>query len=1023
MKKTPFKKLLASLQLAASPKSARPKTFASPKSAAIFCAAITFCANVFALDPPQDFCQALLSNGMAVFVCEDFSAPTVTIEYAARAGFSSQSAATAGYAPLCAELFAQAGRYSSADALQSGDWLLDGLQSECLADSARHQIQASPSQTEEIFRELSHCAFAPIYPDQDLAQKWKDAKERAAQSVFSAEGFINGAIDSRVFSAAPWKHDSGIYPALFETKSLFEARSALSEFAKRFYAPQNSALFVTGAIKKEAALALAQKTFGQFAPAARAPQEDERLLQSGAEAIQAQNGAGKKFVLSDPELSSDMAQAVFQYTSLTMEQADIAAAILDARSSALKAALASQSALNIRGHEYINAGAAHKNASSRLIIQALLEKGTQAQGGAQAQQDAGGKKNSKAPKTAGAGADPCDYFSKATLFEKILRQEIFNFTKEEFEAAKYYLCLDFEGAAASPRALMDLLSQFWAVDGAAKKSWEQSGQAGDAASLLERFLARQEKIMAQGFEELKFALQAEEPFEFILLNSKSFAPLAAQFKKAGWQSVTAKNASWHAQETYSKIKASLAQKPAAQKNGGPEVYDQNFVQKSRQSAKTALLSNSIALRAKTNGQSAKSAVCLYIKGGESQCAQRQPGLEAVVTNILALNARAACAQKISQGLMKNAAVDWQTGDISSLVTVECLKGDEEAALECLFEALVFSEAVPAQVDACISSRKSAQIIKNGAMARQLYSAAIKAFYKGGLCRALYSEQKDILRNVPFALVLEECAKLLDAGRLEIIAVGNFSFESLAAKAQELFGGLGGSYKESAAAQEIKASPKTAQRVKINHTFLTDVSAEKAGPRPAVLIPTTDFADPAQYWFCAPQSPKEAALFDALMTALLCKLQKVFAASERYQKMTARIEEKSPLVAFGAITIFNVQYVSDADAAMQKALAQLRQDLEGGANPNGGKNPALDAIKSEWLKAAFEGADQNSAAAKMIAQKIDQERVRLGGQNFDAQEAILADYEAATQADAQDFLAVYESCFEKRWKFYSADAKK
>ena len=515
---------------------------ASLRNAALFFAAITFSQAAAALEVPENFSQALLSNGMTVFVCEDFSAPTVKIEYSAKAGFSSQSADTAGYAPLCSELFAAAGRYSGSGA--QGQWLLEGLESECLADSSRHIILGSPNQTEEIFRELSYCAFAPIYPDQDLARIWKEAKERAAQNAFSTEGFINGAIDSRVFSGSPWKHDSGIYPALFERKSLSEARSALSEFSKRFYAPQNSALFVTGAIKAEAALKLAEKTFGNFQPAALAASDDAL----DANGFQGQKGSDKKYVLSDPELSPDMAQVVFQYTSLSMEQADIAAAILDARSSALKAVLTSEASLNIRGHDYINAGAAHKNASSRLIIQALLEKGTGIQDGAQ-----------KAAQDKKAAAD--DYFSKAALFEKILRQEIADFSQEEFEAAKNFLCVDFESAAKSPRAFMDLLSQFWAVDGTAKKSFEQSGQAGDAASLLQRFLAREEKIMAQDCEELRFALQAEDPFAFVLLNSKTFAPLSKAFEKDGWQSVTPKNACWHAQEIYEKMMASLAYKP------------------------------------------------------------------------------------------------------------------------------------------------------------------------------------------------------------------------------------------------------------------------------------------------------------------------------------------------------------------------------------------------------------------------------------------------------------------------------
>ena len=101
---------------------------------------------------------------------------------------------------------------------------------------------------------------------------------------------------------------------------------------------------------------------------------------------------------------------------------------------------------------------------------------------------------------------------------------------------------------------MKLLSQFWAVDGMAKKSYDQSGASGDASSLAQRFLARKERLMAQDMETLKFSLANEDPYLFILLNSKAYAPLSAAFEKSGWKSVTQKNASWHSQKMYAAIK-------------------------------------------------------------------------------------------------------------------------------------------------------------------------------------------------------------------------------------------------------------------------------------------------------------------------------------------------------------------------------------------------------------------------------------------------------------------------------------
>ncbi|MBR5966319.1 MAG: insulinase family protein [Treponema sp.] len=952
----------------------------------LFALAFLLPSGLFGLEMPQGFSRFVLSNGMTVCVYEDFSAPTARVEYTAKAGFSAQSAATAGYAPLYAALFSKAGLYSN----DSGDWLLDELQSECRSDSARYTIDISPNQLEEILKELSLCAFAPIFQDQELSQKLQQAKDEAAQSAFSVEGFINSAIDSRVFSAAPWKHDSGIYPALFQKQSLSEARAVLSEIAQNFYTPQNSALFITGAVTKQAALLLAEKTFGQFAPRPTiVPPQTESAAKDSA----------KKFVLSDQELSPDMAQMVCQYTSLSMEQADIAALVLNARDSALKQALTAQADLNIRGSDYINADAAHKNSSSRLIIQSLLEK---------------------------SGADDCQ---KAALFEKILKEKAADFSQQEFEAAQNFLCLDFEMAAGNPRGFMDLLSQFWAVDGRAKKSYEQSGQEGDASSLIQRFLARPQRIMAQDYLELKFALQNEDPYVFVLLNAKNYKNCAAAFDKDGWQNVTAKNASWHTQEMFSAIKSSIQKSDAdGQEKTAPQIFDPTFFERAMQSGYSVRLQNGIGIHAAIHPDRSTSAVCLYIKGGEAESAQRQPGLESVLASVLAQNTRKALAQKILLGQIKGAANASATcQDVSSLVAVECVKGDEQAALEALGEALFALDIVPSEVDVWLSSRKSAQIIKSQAMPRQLYSAAIKHFYKAPLYKALFAGSQDILGNVSFTQILEAYGNFLDSGRLEIIAIGDIDFDLLTQKTQEIFGTLSCDKKEKAIKAQTKGITKPSQKVKITHTFLTDISADKAGPRPAVLVPTTDFADPVQYWFHLPSDKNQRAIFDTLFLELSDLCQKAFASSERYKKMSLRIEEPSPLVDFGALTIFNVQYVSDADAIMQGALEQLRKELlleESADAENGDKtggNAALDAIKSLWLKKNFEGADKNLEAARRLSQKIDAARVSY--QSFDIREAIAGDYQTVTKAGAADFLAVYEACFDKYCKFYSDAAKK
>ena len=255
---------------------------------------------------------------------------------------------------------------------------------------------------------------------------------------------------------------------------------------------------------------------------------------------------------------------------------------------------------------------------------------------------------------------------------------------------------------------------------------------------------------------------------------------------------------------FSAIKNSLAKNDQEKTDqAAPQIFDQTFFQRALQSGQSARLQNGIGFHAKTYPDRFTSVVGLYIKGGEAYCAQKEPGLEAVLASVLAQNARKACAQKIHSGQMKNANVNAQCEDISSLVTVECLAGDEGAALEALAEAMIFCDIVPAEVDVYLSSRKSL--------------AGIKNFYKSPLYKALYAPGQEILNNVSYTQILEAYAKFIDAGRLEIIAVGNFSFEGLAQKAQEVFGGLSSSWEEKALLAQAKPIAKNSLRVKIKHT--------------------------------------------------------------------------------------------------------------------------------------------------------------------------------------------------------------
>src|SRR5574344_1286951 len=135
-----------------------------------------------------------LENGFTLFVQEDHSAALVRTELAVRAGFSAQSPSTAGFFPLYTKLL-----FSDSD-----------ITSSCNADSATFVTTSAPSVLPHVLSQIAVALKTPSFPDSTLKPAYIDMKKEVLAYASSTTGFINSAIDARLFSEAPWKQDSGI---------------------------------------------------------------------------------------------------------------------------------------------------------------------------------------------------------------------------------------------------------------------------------------------------------------------------------------------------------------------------------------------------------------------------------------------------------------------------------------------------------------------------------------------------------------------------------------------------------------------------------------------------------------------------------------------------------------------------------------------------------------------------------------------------------------------------------------------
>lgn len=911
--------------------------------------------------------EFVLENGMYVAAAEDFSSPLVRIEYTAKAGFSKQTVETSGFFPLYARLF----KYASPQDRET----LSELEVECNADSSRYVVRCTVSGFDRMLRALSNAVFNPVFQDEDLERELSGLKKEVSEYAFSIEGFINASIDSRVFSESPWEHDSGIYPVLFSKTTTAGARAVLSHIQEIFYTPKNSALFISGPVKKETVLELAQLYFGKRYNSS--PRSDSANEYDGEHFSDGEKSAQKKrFVLSDPEFSPDMTQIVVQYTDLPMTECDFLSAILDAENSKLKQTLLADSSLEIRAEQYINAAGTHTNGNSRLIIQSLMESQT---------------------------ASPC---KNAVDFISCVRRSFDLITEEDFEAARHTLIQSFYKSIDSSSNLMDLLSQLWAV-----KDYALTDSAASAVTLSDLFFQRVQKLEECTLDSLKEAVRDSEPFVFVMENSKQAGKYKAEFSKEGFDFVTAKNGSWYMQELYKNLKLNIENEKSAD-GAFSENTDDLFAESFRRNTKLFSLQNKIPVVLHRRDFTNTVCFCAVISGGELYDSKNDCGMQRVVTELLALNFQNEIYKRYACGQLKIfSEVKPQVDLTSASVSVECMAEDLPAIIEAFVDALIFSENFPAAVDSIVMQQKSSQIVKTSSPVFQLKSNAVNVLFKNKNYQNAFSLDKDILKKVTYAAVLEEYSKLLNAGRYTVIVSGKINGEFFSGELENIlnrtFGLLADSGRSAFPEYSLNSPAKKSRKVKLSHLFLTDVTREKAGPRPPVLIPTTDFLDPAQFWIFNESGSENRALFNAVLYDFSLFLENKFsAASGGKQNIIAAPECASESVPFAVITVLNASDVASVEKLYKEAFDEYKNSLS---------EDSLCRIKSLWIKKTFAASDSNCGMCALLKERIEKSSEAVFG--------CADDYERIQNLTLEEIEETVSSfAFDSVYAFYSADTK-
>ena len=440
--------------------------------------------------------------------------------------------------------------------------------------------------------------------------------------------------------------------------------------------------------------------------------------------------------------------------------------------------------------------------------------------------------------------------------------------------------------------------------------------------------------------------------------------------------------------------------------------DNSYYQKNLDLIKQFKLSNGIEVVTKENPLSEQTSLVISIDGGKYNSADDN-GFEEVMVNLTANLIQRKLGTAQQNGLLTGAfyvssEIELATGKI----IVEFDKEDSIAVLRTITDAILYCEIAPADADRAVASRKYKKRLENGTAATQMYSKLIDRAFSNKSLTNIFEAKNEILLDTDYTKILSAYPAMLDASRYALILTGALD-QNLVTLLEETFGQLAPQGAAPTTATATFSAPLTPDltksrnlTTKVVHTFLTDIPAEKAGPQPAVLIPTTEFLDPVIYAGKSPEPcTKQAALYNATLSYIGAELSKNHPVTVQFPRSNL------PL---GSITIQNVAHTRELDAEYKNLIQNTKDQM----NRLQANETIIREIKNNWIQKEMTETASDTGTALLM-----QKGLELTGA---AKNAVwyLQEYNWIQTASAQDYLEMMEYFPPvPEARVYSSDSKK
>lgn len=873
----------------------------SKKCFSIFVFLFGFICNCFS----DDFDRYVLENNLELYTIQDKTSPISKVYYISEAGFSKQTKENTGFFELYSNIFWSTNPDFSKN---KNELLLTDIEAVCNADESVYSYSLPSSFLAQSLEMLSNQLKNPFFPDSIIKEEFSKAKKYYSSYEYSPEGFINGSIDSRVFSA-PWKQDTGINPKTFISYKHEKVKSILVGIAQSYYAPNNSALVIVSPFTHEEILEIVKKYFESW-PQKRIPTDIYNKNKI--------NNQNKKYILLSEDFSKDLTQIIVQYTdsdmfsnSKNITASQMACIALENNNSLLKNNLYYNRNLGILAKEYINTAFSYQGQNSRIIIQALMQN---------------------------TDISP---IKQTTTFLDTLNNSI-KFSSDDISSALRNITGQSKIANDSAFQYAKALSYNWVYE---KNDFTKSIQ----------FLA--ETVTE---DDMKVCFNSQ-PFVFLLLHPQTFQSYKEEIEKNGFELITQSNSSWYKQKEYLKKEQTIDNTQLT------EDINLRVIDSISSNSGNFKLKNDINVNYSLNQENSTATLTLLFEGGEINYGKDFRGLQTILLKSLGRLIEIEINKAYNAGaLLDKGNVIAQAGMNYGTVSISCTTTDFINILPCITKALIYGEITPAMEDELVYMEKSKWRYLNSQLDYQLVCKALTSFYKGEGFDYLFSCTSDILSNISFNDIQANYTSILNSSRISLIVTGNPGFSELSdlqAKTDLSFGMLKPLSFTKYKLPQIQFIEMT-QISRLKRIFTTNIKAEDAGPRPEHLIPTTEFLDPAIVFIqCPEKSDVEYPEFALLLTQLSQSINQDFINNEKSAPAkNVSIIDITETTGVSALQFNQVKSVKELHQYFSKKCSQLK------TNPS---EKEIQTIKTYWISNEFMNLTTNDFLATKIACNIQQ----------------------------------------------------